>query len=201
MSNIQTVKTELEELFEDTSLKEFEKRMKFHKLLSVNPNKNKIKAHPYMKNVKYLPISHVQSLMDMFFFCQWGMRNFQTQVISNEVVGTMEVYYIDPITGKEHTRTGTAAIQIMVDKVPDNIKNSPQERNRWAIDGSNKKANALEMGYPKLDAMCFKNACAKIGKIFGRDLNRSMDQVAQSSVNMFENSEKISNIIKPENNE
>ena len=63
----------------------------------------------------------------------------------------------------------------MVDRVPDGITGT--DRNQWALNPSNKKANALDMAFPKLKSECLKNAAQSLGKIFGRDLNRkNVDQ-------------------------
>jgi hypothetical protein len=70
----------------------------------------------------------------------------------------------------EIRRTGAASIVIMVDRVPDGVIGV--ERNQWALNPSNKKANALDMAFPKLKAECLKNAAQSLGKVFGRDLNR-----------------------------
>jgi hypothetical protein len=58
----------------------------------------------------------------------------------------------------------------MVDKVPDNVFGS--DRNRWALNPDNKKANAMDLAFGKLKAECLKNAALSLGKVFGRDLNR-----------------------------
>jgi hypothetical protein len=58
----------------------------------------------------------------------------------------------------------------MVDKVPENLFGS--DRNRWALNPDNKKANAMDLAFGKLKAECLKNAALSLGKVFGRDLNR-----------------------------
>jgi len=54
--------------------------------------------------------------------------------------------------------------------VPEGVEGT--QRNQWALNPSNKKANALDMAFPKLKSECLKNAAQSLGKIFGRDLNR-----------------------------
>jgi len=46
------------------------------------------------------------------------------------------------------------------------------ERNRWALNPDNKKANAMDLAFGKLKAECLKNAALSLGKVFGRDINR-----------------------------
>lgn len=119
---------------------------------------------------KSIPISFIEMALDEIFLGQWGTRNFTSKVVLNEVVGELELYVIHPITGRKITRVGSASIIIQVDKAPDNL--AGQARNEWALNPSNKKSNALDLGYPKLKAECTKNAAQTLGKVFGRDLNR-----------------------------
>lgn len=150
-------------LIEATELEKFLMR------LNKEPNPSEIAKTPDGK-ASDLPISYVEMTLDELFFGLWSTRNFTTKLISNEVVGELELEVIHPVTQKPIVRTGSAAIQIMVDKVPDGM--SGQVRNQWALDPANKKPNALDMAYPKLKAECTKNAAKTLGKIFGRDLNR-----------------------------
>lgn len=150
-------------LIEATELEKFLMR------LNREPNPSEIAKTPDGK-ASDLPISYVEMTLDELFFGLWSTRNFTTKLISNEVVGELELEVIHPVTQKPIIRIGSAAIQIMVDKVPDGM--SGQERNQWALNAANKKPNALDMAYPKLKAECTKNAAKTLGKIFGRDLNR-----------------------------
>lgn len=121
---------------------------------------------------KTVVISHIEMTLDEFFFGQWDTENFKWSVIANEIVGSMELVAVHPVTGREIRRTGAAAIQIMVDKAPEDVKGT--EKNKWALNPENKKSNALDMGFPKLKAECLKNAAQSFGKLFGRDLNRKI---------------------------
>jgi len=77
---------------------------------------------------------------------------------------------IHPISGYEIRRVGAASVIIMVDRVPDGVTGT--ERNRWALNPDNKKANAMDLAFGKLKAECLKNAALSLGKVFGRDVNR-----------------------------
>ena len=122
-----------------------------------------------------LPISRVEMNLDQLFFGLWSTENFHATIIANEVVGSLELVVTHPVTGRDLRRTGAAAIQITVDRVPEGVTGS--ERNRWALNPDNKKPNALDLAYPKLKAECLKNAAASLGKIFGRDINRKIADV------------------------
>lgn len=119
-----------------------------------------------------LVISQVEMSLDELFFGQWSTKNFTWNQVMNEVVGSIDLVVLHPVSGLEITRVGAASITIMVDKVPDEIKDDSQKRNQWALDPNNKKPSALDLAFPKLKAECVKNAALSLGKLFGRDLNR-----------------------------
>lgn len=131
-------------------------------------------------------ISHIEMLLDEYFFGLWETDNFKWNVIANEIVGSIELIVVHPSTGIKLKRIGAAAIQIMVDKAPDNIKDNPIEKNRWALNPENKKSGALDMGFPKLKAECLKNAANSLGALFGRDLNRRKKDVFKPLINKKE---------------
>ncbi len=144
---------------------------KFTARLNSMPDVSGIEKTPDGK-AHTIVISHIEMTLDELFFGQWTTQNFTWSSIANEVQGSLELCVIHPVSGYEIRRTGAASIVITVDRVPDNIKDNPQQRNRWALDSNNKKPNALDLAFPKLKAECLKNAAISLGKIFGRDLNR-----------------------------
>ena len=119
-----------------------------------------------------LVISHVEMTLDEMYLGLWSTENFKWSVIQNEVVGSLDLVVCHPVNGMMIRRTGAASIIIQVDKVPDGL--TGKARNEWQLNVSNKKSNALDLGFPKLKAECLKNAAQSLGKIFGRDLNRKM---------------------------
>lgn len=148
----------------------------FLQRLHQNPNPADLEPTPDGR-AKTLAISHVEMTLDELFFGLWSTENFRTQVIANEVVGSLDLVVMHPVTGTPIRRTGAASIIIQVDRVPDEVRNNPTEKNRWALNPDNKKQNALDLGYPKLKAECLKNAAQSLGKIFGRDVNRKTADV------------------------
>ena len=143
----------------------------FNSKINQPPPQNELAKTPDGKALS-LPISFIEMKLDEIYLGQWGIQNFTTKVIANEVVGECELWVIHPVTELKIVRTGAAAIQIMVDKVPDGLQG--KERNEWALNLSNKKASALDLGYPKLKAETLKNAAQSLGKLFGRDINRKL---------------------------
>lgn len=141
----------------------------FTQKLNKEPDSKEFQKTPDGKAFS-IPISFIEMTLDEIFFGQWSTENFKWSVVTNEVQGSIDLVIVHPVTGKELRRTGAASIIIMVDKAPDEIQG--QERNQWALNPSNKKSNALDLGFPKLKAECLKNAAQSLGKIFGRDINR-----------------------------
>ncbi len=119
-----------------------------------------------------VPISHIEMTLDELYFGMWSTENFKWQVISNEIVGSLELVVTNPVNNTQIRRVGSASIQIMVDAIPQEIKHDREKMKQWQLDAQNKKANALDMGFPKLKAECLKNASQSLGKVFGRDINR-----------------------------
>lgn len=167
--------------------------------LNVNPSPESIDKTPDGKAATVL-ISHIEMLLDEYFFGMWETENFKWSVISNEVVGSLDLCFYHPTTGIRMKRTGAAAIQIMVDRVPDEIKDIPKEKNKWALNPDNKKSNALDMSFPKLKAECLKNAAQSLGKLFGRDLNRKKQDVYKPLISKKEKlNESLEKLKQPEN--
>lgn len=145
----------------------------FTKRLNTAPKQEELHRTPDGKAFHF-PISYVEMTLDEMFFGLWSTENFQWSAIQNEVQGSIDLVVLHPVTGFTIRRTGAASIQIMVDAVPDSIKDDRQKKNMWSTDVTNKKPNALDMGFPKLKAECIKNAALSIGKAFGRDVNRKI---------------------------
>jgi hypothetical protein len=114
-------------------------------------------------NSKYMPIDHIEKLLDETFSGLWSVRNFKIQVIVNEIVGILDLEVFHPTAHVWLFRTGTAAKMI-------------QQKSGSAIDDINAKyKNALEKDVPALKAECIKNAAKGLGVSFGRNLNRGSD--------------------------
>jgi len=130
----------------------------FHEDLNKRPDP---KTGASRNGNSYVVISHIEMMLDEMFYGHWSTENFQYKQIANEIVGSITLKYMHPKTGVWLTREGAASVQIMQDRGA-----------KISTIMDTKKKNALETGFPKLKAMCLKNASATIGKMFGRDLNR-----------------------------
>lgn len=126
------------------------------------PSKENTKVNKFANNTKYLPISHIQTLLDQMFFGLWQTKNFSYKVVGNELVGSIELWVYHPVVKEWIVRTGVAATQIRLNKGA-------------RLDVSQKIVNALEMDAPHLYADCVKSAAKTLGSAFGRDLNRQFE--------------------------
>lgn len=154
----------------------------FNARLNLPPKQESIDATPDGKAYTIL-ISHIEMTLDEMFFGLWESYDLKWAVIANEVVGSIVLEVVHPVTGQKLKRQGAAAIQIMVDATPDELRENKDDtmavkmdkrrkRNQWANNPENKKSSALDMGFPKLKAECLKNAAQSFGTLFGRDINR-----------------------------
>ena len=137
--------------------------LKFNQLLNEEPSEKEIKINEMAGNSKYYPISFVEMELDEIFGGLWKTHSFQYQIVANEILGSIILEVFHPILNVWLTRTGTAAVLIRT------IKDKPF----WLIE--NKIKNTFVMDLPHLEAMCIISSAKKLGKRFGRDLNRKLE--------------------------
>lgn len=150
------------------------KLQNFCQILSRTPKPNELQKTPDGKAL-YLPVDFVETTLDELFYGLWETKDFEWKAIANEITASITVRVFHPTAKVWIERVGAASIAIMVDKAPDGL--TGQDKNRWALDVGNKKPNALDMGLPKLKTDCIKNACLSLGNIFGRNLNRKLNDI------------------------
>jgi len=126
----------------------------------------------------YLPISFIENKLDEIFgFACWSYEFRDIKIVTNEIVGIVDLKVFHPIAKTWITRSGAASTMIQ------------QVSGSDVSDVNAKIKNALEKGFPKLKSDCLKNAAKSIGKIFGRDLNRD-------KVDSYEEGESLNSIIE-----
>lgn len=104
---------------------------------------------------RYVPISATENLLDEIYMGSWSW-SFTREVVGREyAIGKGDVSVQHPVTGAWISRSGTAAV--------------PFKKN-------------MEMDYPLLEALTLLSAARKIGRVFGRDLNRGREDEAISDV-------------------
>lgn len=154
-----------------TKLQGFQKQY-----LQKEPDKKELKTNKFANNSTYLPISFLEMTLDEIFFGLWQTKNFQTEGIANEIVGSIELWYFHPTAKTWLCRIGAGAVQIQFEAEYETLPDGTKKKQKTDItDISKKITNTLTKDYPHLKAECFRNACLSLGKTFGRDLNREFD--------------------------
>ena len=140
-------------------------------LLNHSPKADWIKVHPYVKN-KYIPIERIEWLMTKLFL-NWRVEIKSITTIANSVVAIITLHYQDPINQEWNKQDGVGASPIQTDK------------DAGATDFSRVKTDAVMKAAPAAESYAVKDAAEKIGKIFGKDLNRADQIVYSGLVDMF----------------
>lgn len=127
-------------------------------MLNQSPTAAWIKKHPLYKN-DYLPIDKVEFLLTLFFQT-WRVEVKSVFQIANSVCVTIRLFYANPETDEMNWQDGVGAAPMQVDS------------GKNAMDPTAIKSNAVMLALPIAETNAVKDAADKIGKIFGRDLNR-----------------------------
>lgn len=137
-------------------------------LLNVPPKETWIKQHPFAKGVKYLPIERVEYLLTRLFI-RWNVEIKSNQILANSVCVTIRLYYQDRLSDQMLWQDGIGAAPLQINQ------------GKGAIEFNEIKSNAVMLAAPAAESYAIKDAAEKIGKIFGKDLNRH-DQIMYDSM-------------------
>lgn len=150
-------------------------------LLNMPPRKEWILEHPFIrKEVRgeggakltvpytYLPVERIEYLMTSIFV-KWRVEVLDSKLLANSIVITVRLHYLDPITGEWDYQDGIGASPLQI------------EKNSGAIEFNNMKSAAVQMAAPAAESYAFKDAAEKLGKLFGKDLNRK-DEIGYSTL-------------------
>jgi hypothetical protein len=120
--------------------------------ISSDPSPEDVKLHA--DGSKYIPISIIENKLDeLYTIWSWNLDREFFGRRGITVKGTLSCKH--PVTGEMIHRSGTAAID---------------------------RTAGIRMDYPRGETMCLLNAAKKIGRWFGRDLNRDKDDAPQQLV-------------------
>lgn len=147
----------LQDLYSDKI--EITKQSQLNIILNSEPKSEWVKVHPFVKNLKYLPIERIEYLLTMIF-SKWSVEIKSVQLIANSVVVTVRLYVQNPITGEMDFQDGVGAMPIQVQK------------GQGATNFEKMNSSAIQIGTPSAESYAIKDAAEKFGKIFGKDLNR-----------------------------
>lgn len=128
-------------------------------LLNQPPKQEWIKQNKYANNSNYIPIEKIEYLLTSIYN-RWRVEIKQIIVIANSVVVTVRLYTSNPITGEWDWQDGVGAQAIQT------------AQGASATDFTQVTANAVQMAAPAAETYAIKDAAEKLGKIFGKDINR-----------------------------
>ncbi len=164
-----------------------EKENDLNKLMNMPPAAGWLKQHPMAKNVKYIPIERVEWLLTKIFI-RWWVEVRQVQTIANSVVCTVRLYYKDVLSDETLWQDGIGAAPIQTSK------------GAGAMDWNSTLNDAVMKAAPAAESYAVKDAAEKIGKIFGKDMNRA-DQILYSDLaHMPEKKDKLEDLETETNN-
>ena len=128
-------------------------------LLNQEPPKDWVQVNKLANNSNYIPIDKVEYLLTRLFV-KWWVEVLDFKIIANSVSVHIRLFYISPITGETLHQDGLGASPLQTDK------------DKGAIDFNFIKNAAVQMALPAAESYAIKDAAEKIGRIFGKDLNR-----------------------------
>lgn len=161
MSEKGIVKRELpsiEELYRVSDLEQISNQSKLAFILNQPPNEKWVKQHDITK-LSYIPIGIVEYLLTRIFL-EWRVEVKDVKLVANSVLVTVRLHYKDPITREWSWQDGIGAQPLQTDK------------GAGATDFNKIKSAAVAMAAPSAESYAVKDAAEKLGKIFGKDLNR-----------------------------
>lgn len=147
----------LEELYDDVGA--IVKQNKLNIILNAPPKAEWVRMHPFVKNLKYLPIERVEYLLTMIF-SKWRIEVKEVKLLANSIQVTIRLHVLDPITGEWDWQDGVGAMPIQVSK------------GSGATEFDKMNSSAVQIGLPAAESFAIKDAAEKFGRIFGKDLNR-----------------------------
>jgi len=156
MEKLPKVLPKIEELYGNTELAT--KTSQLQILLNQEPSPTWIRKHPTYGN-DYIPIEVIEWLLTNIF-TKWWVEVKEVKQILNSAVVTIRLFYIDPIEGATHFQDGVGAHNFQLNK------------DAKADDFSQLKQNAVMLAVPIAESRAISDAADKIGKLFGKDLNR-----------------------------
>ena len=172
----------IQELHSDTEMAI--KENAFNVLMNNPPKKEWIKKHPH-GNFNYIPIERVEWLLT-YIFTNWHAEIREVKLIANSISVTVRLHYKHPVSG-DTFQDGVGAAPLQT------------EKGAGAIDFNQMKTNAVQLAAPSAESYAIKEAEEKIGKLFGKDINRKdtmnydfgnqfdvLDEVTADKVNLIE---------------
>ena len=134
-------------------------------ILNSEPQQSWVKT---LQGFRYLPIERVEYLLTRIFG-RWKVEIKESKLLANSVIVTIRLWYVDPITNDWQWQDGIGASPLQTDK------------GKGAIEFDFIKNNAVMLAAPAAESYAVKDAAEKLGKLFGKDLNRK-DEIGYESL-------------------
>src|SRR5690606_10221526 len=148
----------IDDLYQNDSLPVLNKTGIFQALVNQEPKKEWIKQHPVTREA-YIRIERVEWLLTNIVL-KWRLEIKDSKLIGNSVVVTVRLHYFNHLENEWTWQDGIGAAPLQTDK------------GAGATEWDKIKSNAVQIGAPAAESYAFKDAAEKIGKLFGKDLNR-----------------------------
>jgi hypothetical protein len=137
-------------------------------LLNQPPKTDWIKNHPFVKGVRYIPIERIEYLLTRLFI-KWRVEVKSIQTIANSCVVTVRLHYQNIEDNEWSWQDGIGAAPIQT------------EKDAGAMEWDKVRTDSVMKSAPAAESYAVKDAAEKIGKIFGKDLNRK-DEIGYDSI-------------------
>lgn len=128
-------------------------------LLNQPPKQEWVKQNKFANNTFYIPIEKIEYLLTSIYQ-RWKVEVKEIQVIANSVVVTVRLHIQDPITSEWDWQDGIGASPIQT------------AQGAAATDFTKVNTAAVQMAAPAAESYAIKDAAEKLGKLFGKDINR-----------------------------
>lgn len=154
----------------DLELKDDQNKLNI--LLNQPPKASWIKDHPFARGVKYIPIGRIEYLLTRLFI-KWWVEIKSIQTIANSCVVTIRLHYQNVENNEWSRQDGIGAAPIQT------------EKDSGAMDWNKVRTDSVMKAAPAAESYAIKDAAEKIGKIFGKDLNRKDEIIYDSLANIL----------------
>lgn len=164
----------IDQLYKDDAMPVLQRDAVFQALVNQEPKKEWIKIHPMTKE-PYIPIERVEWLL-INIIVRYRVEIKSVQQIANSVCVSIRLHYFDAIHNEWTFHDGVGAAPLQTDK------------DAGAVNWDRIKSSAVQIGAPAAESYAVKDAAEKIGKLFGKDLNRKEVISYDSMKDRFKNS-------------
>jgi hypothetical protein len=127
--------------------------------LNQEPPDKWIRVNKFANGSRYLAIDKIEYLLTSIFL-KWYVEVLEWKVIANSVCVSVRLFYQSPINGEMLHQDGLGAMPMQTDE------------GKGAVDFNFIKTSAVQMALPGAESYAIKDAAEKIGRVFGKDLNR-----------------------------